>query len=212
MAKAKKTEIEKIIETDLKPKSEKKKSLERILEYHEKKVNDAKQILMNNEDVACYDNIVNTSGNILILPDFHALSINPSSQETFQMEPGERLNLLTMFDIKDVNRNRKGLLTASKMKGIYGLPAITFVEDLDVVFPFELRKETLYEKGVKMKEENGGGDTKINLPRNEFDIKLQEEKDKEKKYNDRLEKTLSMSGGDTRKTKDEIELEELAKL
>lgn len=210
MSKAKKEQVKS--EETVSKKSTKRDTLDKILAYHEKKINDAKKILMNDENVACYDNIVNTSGNILILPDFHALSVNPSSQETFQMEQGERLNLLTMFDIKDINRNRKGLLTASKMKGVYGLPAITFVEDLDVEFPVELKKETLYEKGKRMKDENGGGDTRINLPKNEFDIKLREEYEKEKRYNEKLERQLNVTGGDMRKSKDELELEELAKI
>jgi len=193
-------------------KSTKKQKLDSILEFHNKTIAEAQSILMNDESKACFTYIANTSGNILVLPDFHALSINPSSQETFQMEQGERINLLTQFDIKDINRNRKSLLVASKMKGIYGLPAITFIESLDVEFPFELKKETMFEKGVLQKENNGGNDVRINLPANEFDKKLQQEKEKEEKYNKSLEQRLSMTAGDSRKTRDEIELEEIAKL
>lgn len=192
-------------------KSTKRQLIDELLAYHNQVIDDAKKILMSDETKACFENIVNTSGGNLVLPDFHALSLQPNSEAVFNMEPGERLNLLTMFDIKDINRNRKGLITATKMKGIYGFSALTFVKDIDVEFPFELRKETQFEKGVKMKE-TSGGNVRLDCPANEFDDKLKKDLEKEKKYNDKVVNQATMSLGSNRKSKDELELEEIAKM
>lgn len=192
-------------------KSSKKVIMEKLLAFHNEQIEKSKTILMNDEVNSCFVNIVNTSGGVLVLPDFHALSIQPNSELTFKMEAGERLNLLTMFDVKDINRNRQGLIIASKMKGVYGFPALTFIERMDVVFPFELRKETMYEKGVKEKEKFGEG-TKIPLPKNEFDVMLEKEIAKEKKANEKISNMSNMSAGSERKTKEELELEEIEKL
>lgn len=191
-------------------KSTRRQLIDELLDYHNKIVNEAKKILMSDETKACFENIVNTSGGNLVLPDFHALSIQPNSEAVFNMEPGERLNLLTMFDVKDINRNRKGLLNATKMKGVYGFPALTFIENIDVEFPFELKKETQFEKGLKMKEI--GGSARIDCPANEFDDKLKKDLEKEKKHNDKIVNQATMLSGSNRKTKDELELEEIEKM
>jgi hypothetical protein len=128
------------------------------------------------------------------------------------MQPGEKLDLLTQFDIKEINRNRKGLETAAKMKGVYGFNAVTFIKDIDVEFPVPLRKETIFEKGLKMKEESGGNDVRLNLPSNEFDKKLQDDLLKEKKHNARVMQSAQMQMGTNRKSKDQLEQEEIEKL
>ena len=194
-----------------KEKLSKKEQIQKLLDYHNKKMSEAKNILMDDKVVPCYDKIVNTSGARMILSDFHALSINPESEKTFQLEPGERLNLLTRFNIKSINRNRLSLETAAGMPGMYGFPGITFVEDIDVIFPVELVRKTDYQKGIEEKEKYGEG-TKIPLPKNEYDILLEQDIEKERKRNEKLMEQSRMTGGQDRKTRQEIEQDEIDKL
>jgi len=193
-----------------KKKLSQKEKVQQFLDYHNKKIKDAKNIVIGDKVAPCYDMIINTSGGVLVLPDFYALSINPESEKTFYLTPGEGLNLLTKFDIKHINRNRQGLETAAKMPGVYGFNAITFVEDLDEEFPVPLRKQTAYEKGLEEKEKFGTA--KIPLPANEYDVLLRKDIEKEEKRNEKLNQESKMKVGGDRKTRSEIEQEEIDKM
>lgn len=199
------------METQEKKKLTKKEQLDVILKFHEKKIKESNEILVNDDIKACFQYVVNTSGTILLLDDFHAKSINPESERSFRLDIGERLNLLTKFDIKDINRNRESLLRAGKSEGIYGLPQLTFVENLDVKFPVPLKRETLFEKGMREKEETGES-PRYNLPENEFDDMLRKDIEKETKANQRVEQNSGIKIPEKRKTKKEVEQDELNKI
>jgi hypothetical protein len=187
----------------------KKQQIESLLAFHKKKIFEAQEIMMDEETKPCYDYIVNTSGGKVILPDFHALSVDPDSPKTFTLEPGARLNLRSKFDIKDINRNREGLEIAASMEGIYGFPAITFVEDIRVEFPVPLVKKTPFEKGMEEKEKFGS--SKVQLASNEFDEKLVKDFEKEKRYNEKIaDKSAYLVN--PRKSKKELEQEEIDNL
>jgi hypothetical protein len=198
---------------EVKPKeSNIREKLKELLVFHKQKIANSQKIIVTEQVNSAFEFIINCSGGNLVLPDFHAQAINPDSEKTFQMAPGERLNLLTRFDPKEINRNRQGLLTAAGIKGIYGLPALLFVEGLDVFIPVPLKKETIFEKGVKQKEETGQEVVRINLPENEFDERLRKEKLKEKKRNDKVEQEAGSLIPEKRKSRDDIEQEEIDKL
>jgi hypothetical protein len=201
------------MDNQLKPekKLSKKEQLELILKYHNKKIKESNEILVNDVIKACFQYVVNTSGTVLLLDDFHAKSINPESEKSFQLGIGERLNLLTKFDVKDINRNRDSLLRAGKSEGIYGLPQLTFVENLDVKFPVPLKRETLFEKGIREKEETGES-PRYNLPENEFDELLRKDIEKEKRSNEKVEQSSGIKVPEKRKTKKEVEQDELNKI
>lgn len=199
------------METQEKKKLSKKEQLDVILKFHEKKIKESNEILVNDDIKACFQYVVNTSGTILLLDDFHAKSINPESERSFRLDIGERLNLLTKFDIKDINRNRESLLRAGKSEGIYGLPQLTFVENLDIKFPVPLKRETLFEKGMREKEETGES-PRYNLPENEFDDMLRKDIEKETKANQRVEQNSGIKIPEKRKTKKEVEQDELNKI
>lgn len=202
-------ETEKTEKTEQK-KQTKKQILDDIIKKHEQLIERSNEILVNNDIEPCFRYIVNTSGNKLILADFQALSKDPESQRTFQLLPGEKLNLLTKFDAKDINRNRQSLLTAASNPGIFGLPALTFVENFDVEFPISLVKETMYEKGKKMMEDTGES-VRIVLPENEFDVAYRDELEKEEKRNRKIEEMSGVKVPEKRKSRSDLEQEMLNK-
>lgn len=160
-----------------------KRTLKEILQYHNDKIKAANNIVIGNKVDSAFDWIANTSGGQMMLPDFRARDLDPSSQELIVLQPGEIVNLLTMFEPISINRNRKGLLTAAKMKSNLhkDLPAITFIEHGDIEFPFSLEIDGI----VKVAVAQGLG--RIEDPGyNEYDIKLQKDYDKEEKANQKL--------------------------
>ena len=188
-------------------KTAKRELLDKILSYHRSKIEEFNEVLIDEEDNLPFKYVVNTSGGVLSLMDFKALSINPESEKTFSLKPGERVNLLTRFNKKDINANRESLMIAFEMKGIMGLNALTIVEDAKQEFPFELVKETLFEKGLKEKEKVG--QAKIALPTNEFDERLEKEIEKEERYNQNLIAKAGITTGEKRKSKAQLEQEEI---
>lgn len=188
----------------------KKQILDDIIKKHKQIIERSNDIMVSNNVEPCFQYIVNTSGNKLILADFQALSKDPESQRTFQLLPGEKLNLLTKFDIKDINRNRQSLLTAASNPGMFGLPALTFVDNFDIKFPVSLVKETMYEKGMKMIEDTGES-VRIVLPENEFDVAYRQELQKEEKRNKKIEEMSGIKVPEKRKSRADLEQEMLNK-
>ncbi|HUS50676.1 MAG TPA: hypothetical protein VMZ91_10955, partial [Candidatus Paceibacterota bacterium] len=73
-----------------------------------------------------------------------------------------------------------------------------------------LRKQTAYEKGLEEKEKFGTA--KIPLPANEYDVLLRKDIEKEEKRNEKLNQEAKMKVGGDRKTRAEIEQEEIDKM
>lgn len=152
-----------------------------LLEYHNKVITDSNKITLEDETTACFTYCINTSGGYLMLDDIEAKLQNPQSELMITIEPGERFNLQSFFTKRAINRNRRHLIGAMKMKSqLYGLPALLNVESLDVNLPFPVvvksTMEKMKSKGLKI----------VEMPANEYDEKLKAEIKKEKDYNDRL--------------------------
>lgn len=160
-----------------------KRTLAQILEFHNQKVKNSKKVLVGNKIESAFEWVANTSGGLFMIPDFRAQDIDPSSQEVIVLEPGEIVNLLTMYEPISINRNRKGLLNAFKMKSTLNkdLPALTCVEHDEIEFPFPLQIEGIVKRAVAK------GMGRIEDPGfNEYDIKLQKDYEKEEKANQKL--------------------------
>jgi len=148
-------EIFKDVEFEETEKMSKKKQVEKELDkikaFHAKVLKEAENIIVSDEKKSCFTYICNTSGGTVLLPDFRALDVDPSSTKVFSMKAGQIINLLTMFEPIVINRNRSALLTAFNMKGMHGLAMLTCVKGKDVKFPIELNPGRLI-IGQKKKE------------------------------------------------------------
>ena len=110
--------------------------------------------------------MANTSGGILCIPDLK----NEAEDEGIGFQPGEKVDLLTMFTPQQINRSR-GLVGCTKKISQTGLPAITVLNSLDdplpegaIIVPLALRTSP---------------GTSIQADDNEFDEKLDRAYEKE---------------------------------
>lgn len=173
------------------------KELDKIKAFHSKVLKEAENIIVSDEKKSCFTYICNTSGGTVLLPDFRALDVDPSSTKVFSIKAGQIINLLTMFEPIVINRNRSALLTAFDMKGLSGLSLITCVENGDVKFPINLNPGSL----IKRAQEKGMD--RIECGYNEFDERLEEDYEKERKYNEKIMKKAGVTTKG-RKTQDEV--------
>lgn len=171
---------------------------EELINYHNKVIADSNRITLEDEKVACFTYCINTSGGDLMLPDIEAKLLNPESEQVITFSPGERFNLQSYFTKKAINRNRRHLIGAMKMKSqLFGLPTLLCVESPDVNLPFPVVQKSTMEKmkskGLKI----------VEMPENEYDIKLRDEIKKEEEYNARL--TRRPGDGEKQMTQEEFE-------
>lgn len=184
---------------EVKPKSN-KRTVEELLEYHNDKVKSSQEVVMDDAERVCFDYVVNTGGVILMIPDFNAVDKNPQSEMVFEIPAGEVINLRNFFDTKAINRNRRGLLTAFKLKSTLDerLPTLLCIENKDIEFPFPLTKKSfvdrLKDKNIKHQD----------LGINQFDIALEKEVKKEKKQHEKASEQVGQST-EGKKTKAEVE-------
>lgn len=156
-------------------------SKQELIDFHNKTIANSNRITLEDTDTACFTYCINTSGGDLMLPDIEAKLLNPESEQIITFSPGERFNLQSYFTKKAINRNRRHIIGAMKMKSqLFGLPTLLCVESLDVNLPFPVVQKSTMEKmkskGLKI----------VEMPENEYDIKLREEIKKEEDYNKRL--------------------------
>lgn len=171
---------------------------EELIAYHNKVIADSNKITLEDEKTACFTYCINTSGGFLFLDDIEAKLQNPQSELMITVEPGERINLQSFFTKRAINRNRRHIIGAMKMKSnLYGLPALLCVESLDINLPFPVVQKSTMEKmkskGLKI----------VEMPENEYDIKLREEIRKEEEYNARL--VRRPGDGEKQMTQEEFE-------
>jgi hypothetical protein len=175
----------------------------RLLEFHNKKVVESENVLMENATVPCFDYVINMSGGELMITDLRAVDKNPDSPKVYPVSAGKRFNFNSIFPIGAINRNRDQLLrlfTEMRSEIDPDYPAMLLVSqaDLMVEFPFQLVKTSLVDK-LKAK-----GQGTLELGRNEYDERLAEELAKEKKANEKASVTSGIGNLNT-KTKQEVE-------
>ena len=156
-------------------------TIEELIKYHNQVIADSNKIALEDETKACFTYCINTSGGILMLLDIEAKEKNPESEQMIVLEAGERFNMQSYFTKRAINRNRKHLIGAMKMKSqLFGLPALLCVKSLDVKLPFNVVGKSTMEK-MKSK-----GLKSVEMPANEYDQKLKDKIREEKEYNERL--------------------------
>ncbi len=158
--------------------------MEDYIDFHDETVINSDKVAAGNTKKPWVNFIVNTSGGIMVIPDLR--DSDNVEAEGLTMEPGDALSLVSMYDIKIINRNKKGLITAmrtpsSTYKGLPQVLAVSSREKLEEL-PFNFLSPKSLAETLK---ERGKGSS-ILLPPNIHDKKLAEFIKEENDANDDL--------------------------
>lgn len=143
---------------------------------------------------------MNTSGTVVLLPDFRALDVDPDSQKVIKVDQGQAINLSSKFSNLTINRNRESLLQAFKMKGMHGFPMLTCVEKLNTIITDDKGNELSFNPLTIVKKalQKGMKNEKVDAGYNEYDEKLEADYKKEEDYNKRIMQKAGQNIGNRR--------------
>lgn len=159
------------------------RTIEQLISYHNQAIIDSNKISVENVEEPAFTYVVNASGGKLCIADLEARDKDSESQKIIELEAGEIINLNSWFSKSVINRNKRTLIEAFKMKGgVAGLPSLLCVESALIEFPVSLINKSLVDK-VK---EKGLAGSPVEMPENEFDKRLDEEYAKEETYNKKI--------------------------
>lgn len=126
--------------------------------------------------------IVNTSGGLLVIGDLK----NATNEEGIALQPGEKIDLLSFFDVKEINRAQSLVRATIKISEATKLPMVTVLSSLDDPIPTGSIIEPM---GTKL-----APGTQVEAARNEYDDKLDADIQKE------IDRNLKLAAMSRRRT------------
>lgn len=175
------------------------KKMKKFIDKHNELLNLARTTKASDVTTAAIDNILNTSGGPLLIPTLK----NPGEDYGFKLEIGERSILSSLFDVKIINQNKKGLIdAATKPSDIFpGLPMLMFLESADTIVPYDFSKVKSISQHLR---ETGGVGARLKAAPNVFDKKYRKMLKDEEEEIENLMNNSKNTGGYSQEELDKI--------